>query len=121
MSVPYGAQGCSCWPSEEGVRETWLPNARCRYHGLLADYLRDRMETGQYRVVSRQQDEMDVPYGRTPQELSRDEWWASAHKDMQRITEQEQDERPGLRAAIRRWWKRHIPAHFHIGHDDDGW
>lgn len=47
MSEPYGAKGCSCFSDD--LR--WWPNARCRFHGILADYTADRRETGTYRVV----------------------------------------------------------------------
>lgn len=47
----YGDKGCACWPDEDGAGR-WMPNARCRFHGLLAGYTPPRTETGTYRVVA---------------------------------------------------------------------
>jgi hypothetical protein len=51
MTQPYGAKGCNCWVEFPGLPdETWMPNASCPHHGLLADFT-ERKDTGVYRVV----------------------------------------------------------------------
>lgn len=50
----YGCKGCSCFKAEsvaDGVYYgQWMPNAGCRYHGVLADYQAPRMDTGVYTL-----------------------------------------------------------------------
>src|SRR5690606_6278162 len=56
--IDYGAKGCRCFRSEDynfwddrtNTNETWLPNAACPHHGLLADYT-ERRDTGVYTVI----------------------------------------------------------------------
>lgn len=49
---PYGRKGCSCFRDDPNdPNDTWYPNAACRFHGILADMLAPRDETGTYRVV----------------------------------------------------------------------
>lgn len=57
MTTPYGGKGCTCWPNEDynpwdDRTAEWLPNASCRHHGVLADMLPPRNDTGTYRVVT---------------------------------------------------------------------
>jgi hypothetical protein len=50
----YGCKGCTCWVDDVpayGVEgEKWMPNASCRFHGVLADYQPPRMDTGIYTL-----------------------------------------------------------------------
>lgn len=45
---PYGRKGCSCFLADD--YSDWMPNAGCRFHGLLADYQPPRQDTGVYRL-----------------------------------------------------------------------
>ena len=50
---PYGRKGCTCWRDEDARTGThWYPRASCPFHGVLAEFLPPRNETGTYRVVS---------------------------------------------------------------------
>lgn len=57
MSMDYGSKGCRCWLEDmtgvgsDVTGSTWLPNASCPYHGLLAPYRAPRADTGTYRVI----------------------------------------------------------------------
>lgn len=57
MTEPYGVKGCICFcedytASYNGhAEERWMPNAGCRYHGVLSDFIPDRNDTGTYRVI----------------------------------------------------------------------
>lgn len=50
----YGCKGCVCFKAEsaaDGVHYgEWMPNAGCRFHGLLAEYQAPRADTGVYKV-----------------------------------------------------------------------
>lgn len=62
----YGRKGCSCFKAEsvaDGVYYgQWMPNAGCRYHGVLADYQAPRMDTGVYTLDLKKYEE-ELPDG----------------------------------------------------------
>lgn len=112
-SEPYGAKGCSCWPNEDYDPDyaSWdhrmteyLPNSACRFHGVLAEFLPPRTDTGVYRVL-------------TPEEVRAQSTYFDRIKDVEPI------ELPGLPplSEAHRQDRGCEPADFHeANHPADG-